>query len=1033
MDNSMPANTSMQQSSFPAYVPPSKRSLVVDDILDPTPLTSSSSAVPSNSASLTASIYGQPRRPPSSSPSARSSSEGAMPPKATASIPPMSASSSAANTYGTIGDRRRSSARLPPPVHTSSSANLNHELDRSSSSVSTAMADGNMQHIPSIVRSLCMSPNLDESYARLNPNLYPFSTSEFDRNEPKANSVAPLAAPSDDVSSSTSPNVSADEISGVAGSIPPSTSNGSISAEASSSASSSNGGHSSLLIYTNTNGSAGSFQDSPPNFRHLQHRHLHLRDTSSSSSSTSVTTPLLDLDSPAALSSPGGINGSCYTPKEDGSVGGGQIVGDYFSGIERTGTKSQEGIVGHGNPGAVSGGAVGPMQYGDGSRRPSLSGGYGGLGLNIGHGTGEFGFGFEGMGGPNPDALGRLGGAPAFPNPVAPSDGSTPTQASVSAQRRQNQLQQQLPQDSLRTPTAATFSTTSTSETATTIAELQAQIEELKLKQAILDQQKAQLMIGGGGGPQQQHRTATFPAFPVPPPSLSGHQPTSFPPPPTYYTLQHLYNPRPQSQYASPYGNTTIGLPTSVLYHNTQIPLPSPSLYAGPVDTRAAASTMVMGLGMDSLPPPSVAPSTKHSPNMTSTNASATTAGGGAVQPQGTRSRNVSGGKGRHGEPTGGARREGEGEDHVSGGANGASAAASTGGTTEPINFMSLLQPTSEPPYRQLVYRIVRNMDQQASIFIQQKLKSCSTNSMQDVAERRRILDAILSMAFEMMVQKALECDEEIKVPVDIFFALIIVPDGVDRKCLPSQRLVLHELLIGDPAVTLINKHASHVWSRIMELTWSPPAPPIFAYVNNALRGRWVELATHETGSLVVQHLFENCVEEDTKDCLEEIFRGFHIVVKDQWGSFVIQHMLEHGLPEHRSRALSLLGASLLQHATDAQAIKSIDKALKVCPEEAAEVFVTRLCEPGKTGRRPLIVDLALNNNGSQLITQLAPMATLDQRKRLDAALKKHVVTLKGNKAGSRIVWMFERMRPNGSNGAPPSASATEGSSSRRL
>ncbi|KAG8918543.1 hypothetical protein FRC00_012367, partial [Tulasnella sp. 408] len=467
------------------------------------------------------------------------------------------------------------------------------------------------------------------------------------------------------------------------------------------------------------------------------------------------------------------------------------------------------------------------------------------------------------MGGPIPGTLGRLEGAPAFSNPTAPSDGSTPTQASVSAQRRQNQQQQQLllPQDSLRTPTAATFPSTSTSDTASKIAELQAQIEDLQVKQAILDQQKAQLMIGGGG-PQQQHRTTTFPAFPVPAPSLSSHQSTSFPHSPTYYTLQHLYNARSQSQYASPYGNTTIGLPTSVLYHNTQIPLPSPSLYAGPVDTRGSAPAVVMGLGMDSLPP-----STKHSPNMPSTNASAATAGGSAAQAQGTRSRNVSGGKGRHVEPAGGARREGEGEDHASGGAHGASAAAgSTGGTTEPINFMSLLQPTSEPPYRQLVYRIVRNMDQQASIFIQQKLKSCSTNSMQDVAERRRILDAILSMAFEMMVQKALECDEEIK------------------------RLVLHELLIGDPAVTLINKHASHVWSRIMELTWSPPAPPIFAYVNNALRGRWVELATHETGSLVVQHLFENCVEEDTKDCLEEIFRGFHIVVKDQWGSFVIQH-----------------------------------------------------------------------------------------------------------------------------------------------
>lgn len=211
MDNSMPTNTSMQQSSFPAYNPLLTLSTVVNDILDPPPLTSSLSTVTSNSAPLTSSIYGQPRRPPSSSPSsAHSSSEGAMQTQSTDSVAAMSASSSAQNTYGTIGDRRRSSARLPPPARSSSSANLSHELDRSSSSVSTAIGDGNSQHIPSIVRSLCMSPNLDESYARINPNLYSFSTSEFDRNEAKANPVAPLTAPFDDVSS-ISPNVSADE------------------------------------------------------------------------------------------------------------------------------------------------------------------------------------------------------------------------------------------------------------------------------------------------------------------------------------------------------------------------------------------------------------------------------------------------------------------------------------------------------------------------------------------------------------------------------------------------------------------------------------------------------------------------------------------------------------------------------------------------------------------------------------------------------------------------------------------------------
>ena len=41
-------------------------------------------------------------------------------------------------------------------------------------------------------------------------------------------------------------------------------------------------------------------------------------------------------------------------------------------------------------------------------------------------------------------------------------------------------------------------------------------------------------------------------------------------------------------------------------------------------------------------------------------------------------------------------------------------------------------------------------------------------------------------------------------------------------------------------------------------------APPqIMKYVNEALRGRWSEVALGETGSLVVQNIFENCLEED--------------------------------------------------------------------------------------------------------------------------------------------------------------------------
>jgi hypothetical protein len=66
----------------------------------------------------------------------------------------------------------------------------------------------------------------------------------------------------------------------------------------------------------------------------------------------------------------------------------------------------------------------------------------------------------------------------------------------------------------------------------------------------------------------------------------------------------------------------------------------------------------------------------------------------------------------------------------------------------QPLNFLQLLQPNARPPYPLLVARIVRKADQQASIFIQQKLKNAPTE------ERSRIVDAIVERGLEMMVSK---------------------------------------------------------------------------------------------------------------------------------------------------------------------------------------------------------------------------------------------------------------------------------------
>ncbi|KZO96365.1 ARM repeat-containing protein [Calocera viscosa TUFC12733] len=338
------------------------------------------------------------------------------------------------------------------------------------------------------------------------------------------------------------------------------------------------------------------------------------------------------------------------------------------------------------------------------------------------------------------------------------------------------------------------------------------------------------------------------------------------------------------------------------------------------------------------------------------------------------------------------------------------------------INYLSYLQPASTPPYAYFCERIVRVNDQQASIFIQQKLKAV------DGIERSKIVDAIVEKGLDLMtnrfgnwaVQRCLEdpctAEERAKV-VSVMRGHVVElatsPYGthVVQKALDGDErcklLVVNELLMDDPGETLINKHASHVWSKIMELQWDGNGPPIFEYVNHALRGKWAQLACHETGSLVAQHVFENLSEELKRPCVEEVLDNLSMCAKNQWGSWVVQHIVEHGSPEAKARSVSILTREILGLATDQQGVKSLDKALKQGDPMVLDGFVRKMAEPRVAGKRAIIVDMALTLPGSQFITQILNLANREQRAMLSDALRSHVVTLKGSRTGAKVIWML--------------------------
>lgn len=195
----------------------------------------------------------------------------------------------------------------------------------------------------------------------------------------------------------------------------------------------------------------------------------------------------------------------------------------------------------------------------------------------------------------------------------------------------------------------------------------------------------------------------------------------------------------------------------------------------------------------------------------------------------------------------------------------------------EPFNYRRLLDRNMNCNWKFIVDKIVQSNDQQASIFLQQKLKVSSPEQKCD------IVDAIIAQAYPLMVnrfgnflvQRCFEHgtpDQIISIVNSIRgntlalsmdpFGCHVVQKAFDVVPEDYKAIMVHELLRRIPE-TVIHRYACHVWQKLFELRWSDSPPQIMKYVNEALGGMWHEVALGETGSLVVQNIFENCLEED--------------------------------------------------------------------------------------------------------------------------------------------------------------------------
>ncbi|GAQ09020.1 hypothetical protein ALT_6341 [Aspergillus lentulus] len=338
----------------------------------------------------------------------------------------------------------------------------------------------------------------------------------------------------------------------------------------------------------------------------------------------------------------------------------------------------------------------------------------------------------------------------------------------------------------------------------------------------------------------------------------------------------------------------------------------------------------------------------------------------------------------------------------------------------EPLNYRRLLDKNVSCDWKYIVDKIVCNNDQQASIFLQQKLKVGTAEQKYD------IIEAITHQAYPLMVNRfgnflVQRCFEHGTTEQVVAIAnaikgntlsLSMDPFGchVVQKafdCVPEEHkaVMVHELLRRIPE-TVIHRYACHVWQKLFELRWSGEPPQIMAKVNEALRGMWHEVALGETGSLVVQNIFENCVEDEKRPAIEEVLAKIDVLAHGQFGNWCIQHICEHGAPQDKSRAIEHVILWSVDYSMDQFASKIVEKCLKIGGSEFLDRYLARVCT-GRTDRpRMPLIDIAGDQYGNYLIQWILMNAAPHQRELVASHIRKHMVSLRGSKFGSRVAML---------------------------
>lgn len=316
--------------------------------------------------------------------------------------------------------------------------------------------------------------------------------------------------------------------------------------------------------------------------------------------------------------------------------------------------------------------------------------------------------------------------------------------------------------------------------------------------------------------------------------------------------------------------------------------------------------------------------------------------------------------------------------------------------------------------------------DQHGSRYVQQCLEFISTSPSSDQFRARaaiftELAPAMLSLMTDVfgnyVIQKFFEYGaREQRVSLAGFMAghvldlsLQMYGCRVVQKALEFLPAAHQSFLVGEVdghvLELVLNQNGNHVIQKCIECVPASLAPFLVA----SFRGHVQQMAQHPYGCRVIQRIFEHGLPEeeqtmfaslkDRRSLLDELQEASLALAQDQYGNYVIQHLLEHSNTADRTKIVSMFSTHFLSFSCHKFASNVVEKCViygTLSDRDRVLEEVLASSEATETMLR--------DQYANYVIQKMLDVLTGEQREQLLRAIQPHLGTLRRYTFGKHIL-----------------------------